>query len=114
MALLNFTRGIGPALVFELHGSLDGAGAEKLAPQVSKALDEGHHLLIFDLAKLTFVSSAGLSVFLTAYRRLQGTGHVRFAGLQEVVRQVFNITGLSVRVEIYPTVEDALAGPTRS
>jgi anti-anti-sigma factor len=111
MALLTFTRTVGPALVFELHGALDGAGAEKLSPQVSQALDEGHHLLIFDLGKLTFVSSAGLGVFLTTYRRLQGTGHVRFAALQDLVRQVFNVTGLSVRVELYATVADALVGP---
>jgi anti-anti-sigma factor len=114
MALLTFTRAMGPALVFELHGSLDGAGAEKLFPQVSKAIGEGHHLLIFDLGKLTFVSSAGLGVFLTAYRRLQGTGHIRFAALQDFIRQVFNITALSVRVELYDTVEDALVGPTRT
>jgi anti-anti-sigma factor len=111
MALLTFTRTVGPAVVFELHGSLDGAGAEKLSPLVSKALDEGCHLLIFDLGKLTYVSSAGLSVFLIAYRHLQGAGHVRFAALQDLVRQVFNLTGLSVRVEVYETVEDALVGP---
>jgi anti-anti-sigma factor len=111
MALLTFTRTIGPALVYELHGSLDGAGVEKLSPQVSKALDEGQKLLIFDLAKLTYVSSAGLGVFLMAYRRLKGTGHIRFAALQDLVRQVFNITALTVRVEIYDTVGDALVGP---
>ncbi len=111
MALLTFARRVGPALVFELHGALDAAGAEKLAPQVTRALDEGCHLLLFDLHKLTYVSSAGLSVFLTAYRQLKGKGHVRFAALQDLVGQVFNITGLSVRVEIYKTVEDALVGP---
>jgi anti-anti-sigma factor len=111
MALLTFTRTVGPALVFDLHGSLDGDGAEKLFPQVTKALNEGHRLLIFDLGKLSFVTSAGLGVFLTAYRQLQGKGHVRFAALQDLVRQVFKVTGLTVRVEIYDTVADALVGP---
>src|SRR4051812_15971790 len=31
MALLSFTRTVGPALVFELHGTLDSAGAAKLS-----------------------------------------------------------------------------------
>jgi anti-anti-sigma factor len=114
MALMIFTRRVGSALVFELRGSLDAAGAEKLFPQVSGALDAGEHLLIFDLAKLTYVSSMGLSVFLTAYRRLEGKGRVCFAGLQDLVRQVFNITGLGVRVQVYDTVEDALVGPVRT
>jgi anti-sigma B factor antagonist len=111
MALLIFTRTAGPAVVFELHGSLDSAGAEKLSPQVSKVIDEGHRLLIFDLGKLSFVNSTGLGVFLSAYRRLHGTGHVRFAALQDAVREVFNITALTARVELYATVVDALVGP---
>lgn len=111
MALLIFTESLGPALVFELHGSLDTASAEKLGPRVSEALDGGNQLLIFNLHKLSFISSAGLSIFLMAYRRLQGQGHVRFAGLTEPVRQVFNITGLTSRFEIYATLEDALVGP---
>src|SRR4051794_33089734 len=101
MALLIFTREAGPALVFELHGALDNAGAEKLEPKVAEALDAGHKLLIFDLSKLTYVASAGLSVFLAAYRRLQGHGSVRFAGLSDDVRRVFNVTGLTARLELY-------------
>jgi anti-sigma B factor antagonist len=111
MALLTFTHTIGTALVFELHGVLDGATADKLELQVMQALDEGRRLLLFDLEKLTFVSSPGLRIFLAAYRRLQGTGHVRFARLQDRVRQVFNLTGLTARLEIYDTVADALVGP---
>jgi anti-anti-sigma factor len=111
MALLIFTRQVGPAYVFELHGALDSAAAEKLSPAVSDALDHGHRLIVFDLHKLNFVSSAGLGIFLTAYRRLQGVGHVRFVGLQPPVRLVFNVAGLTPRVEIYNTVEDALVGP---
>jgi anti-anti-sigma factor len=111
MALLTFTRTFGPALVLELHGSLDNAAAEKLAPRVWEILDQGQRLLIFDLAKLTYVSSAGLTVFLGAYRRLQGIGQVRFAGLPDTVHQVFSVTGLAVRLELYPTVQDALVGP---
>lgn len=111
MALLIFQRPLGPAQVFELHGKLDNPGAEKFDQQVTEALDSGHVHLLFDLAKLSFISSAGLTVFLKAYRRTQGVGWVRLAALQEDVRRVFDVTGLSARLEIYPTLDDALAGP---
>jgi anti-sigma B factor antagonist len=111
MALLTFTRRVGPALVFDLHGTLDDSHADKLTATVDEAIQAGERLLIFDLAKVTYISSAGLSVFLVAYRHLQGSGHVRFAALQPAVRQLFNITGLGLRVEIYDSVEDALVGP---
>ncbi len=111
MALLIFTKTLGPALVFELHGALYGLGAEKLEPRVTEALDAGQTTLIFDLHKVTFIASVGLSVFLVAYRKLQGKGAVRFAGMQDAVLQVFKVTGLAARFEIYPTVDDALIGP---
>jgi anti-sigma B factor antagonist len=111
MALLIFTRQLGPAFVFELHGALDNQGAEKLEPRVAEALEAGHKLLLFDLTKLTSITSVGLSIFLGAYRRTQGDGAVRFAGMQDAVSQVFKVTGLAARFEIYNTVEDALVGP---
>src|SRR5262245_18553880 len=112
MALLTFTRTRGGAPVFDLHRSLDAAHAEKLDAKGTEALDAGNKRLIFDLTKTTFVASAGLTVFLKAYRRLQGEGQgaVRFAGLSDDVKNIFNITGLTARFEIYPTVEDALVG----
>jgi len=61
--------------------SLDGGTADQLQSLVQGSLDAGHKLLVFDLTALTFVSSAGLSVFLLAYRRLQGKGEVRFEGV---------------------------------
>jgi len=64
MALLIFTRTAGPALVFELHGALDNATVEKLEPRVAEAVEAGQKVLIFDLHKLTFISSVGLSLFL--------------------------------------------------
>jgi anti-anti-sigma factor len=111
MALLTFTRKVGTARVFELHGVLDGSTADGLSARVSEALAEGERLLLFDLGKLTFASSAGLSVFLAAYRSLQGVGHLRFVALQGRVRQLFNLTALTPRVELYDTLEDALVGP---
>jgi len=113
MALLIFTRTAGPALVFELHGALDNATVEKLEPRVTEAIEAGQKVLIFDLHKLTYTSSVGLSLFLSAYRRLHGQGAVRFAGLTEDVRSVFNVTGLTARLDIYATVADAVVGPVR-
>jgi anti-sigma B factor antagonist len=112
MALLTFTRTVGPALVFELHGALDGTTADKLSGQIADAIDSAHRLFLFDLARLSFVSSAGLGVFLVTHRRLQPLGgRLRFAALQDSVRLVFKITALEALVEVYNTLEDALVGP---
>lgn len=111
MALLIFSRPLGPALVFDLHGALDSATTEKLQPRIDQAIAEGHKVLIFDLHRLTFISSPGLSLFLSAYRRLRDSGAIRFVGLSANARRVFDMTGMSVLFELYDSVQDALVGP---
>ncbi|MFO0931000.1 MAG: STAS domain-containing protein [Gemmataceae bacterium] len=111
MALLIFSRPLGPALVFDLHGALDSATAEKLQPRIDQALADGHKVLIFDLHRLTFISSPGLSLFLGVFRRLRDSGSIRFVGLTPHVRRVFDITGMTALLELYGSVEDALVGP---
>jgi anti-anti-sigma factor len=109
MSLSITTREHGRALVFELLGALDSVTADQLEPLVLAALDAGRRLLVFDLAGVTYVSSGGLRIFLIAWRRTQGHGQVRFANLRPEVRQVFNITALTPRVDLYPSLTDALA-----
>jgi anti-anti-sigma factor len=109
MPLSITAREDGPALVFELIGVLDTLTVEQLEPLVQGAIDDGRRLIVFDLGALTFVSSAGLRVFLHAYRQLQGKGRLRLAAPRPEVRQVFNITGLTARLDLYPTLAEALA-----
>jgi anti-anti-sigma factor len=103
----------GPALVFELLGALDCVTAEQLEPLVLAALDAGRLLIVFDLTGLTFVSSGGLRIFLITWRRLQGRGEVRFAGPRPEIRQIFNVTALTTRVDLYPSLADALCASAR-
>ena len=49
-------------LIVELGGSLDTATAPQLEKELTPALDAQVRDLIFDLAKLTFISSAGLRI----------------------------------------------------
>src|SRR5690242_20509571 len=111
MALNIHSDKVGPARVFELEGALDSTTSDKLDARVQTALDAGESFLIFDLARLSYVSSAGLRVFMLARHRLQDRGKVRFSGLNQDVHRVFDVVGVSPRVEIYETVTAALVGP---
>jgi anti-sigma B factor antagonist len=109
MSLSITAREDGPALVVGLTGDLDAATAPQIDALVLPAIDGGRRLLVFDLSRLRYISSAGLSSFLTAYRRLKGRGALRFAGLNHQVRLLFDSTGMTVRVDLFPTLADALA-----
>jgi len=76
----------------ELHGSLDTATSPELERGLAPLLDGGVRQLVFDLAGLKFVSSAGLRVFGMARKRLRERGgQVCFVNMQPQVEEVFEI-----------------------
>jgi len=79
------------ATVF-LGGSLDTATAPELEQKLKPVLEGMVTDLIFDLAKLQFISSAGLRVFAAARRSLRDRGgQVSFVNMQPQIRKVFEI-----------------------
>jgi len=81
----------GPVTV-ELTGSLDTATAPELERQLAPILDTQVTDLIFDLAGLNFISSAGLRVFANARKRLKERGgQAAFVHMQPQIREVFEI-----------------------
>jgi anti-anti-sigma factor len=76
----------------ELAGSLDTATAPELERGLAPLLDGGVRQLVFDLARLKFVSSAGLRVFGMARKRLrEAGGQACFVHMQPQVEEVFEI-----------------------
>ena len=80
------------AVTVKLSGSLDTATAPDLYRQLSSLLAEQINHLVFDLAQLKFISSAGLRVFAMARKQLQERGgQALFVNLQPQIQEVFEI-----------------------
>ena len=78
-----------------LTGRLDGLSSPELEHHVSALIASGIRSLMFDLAALDYVSSAGLRVFIVAAKKLTAAGgSVQFHSLTPSVREVFEVTGL--------------------
>jgi len=97
-----FSRG---TVTLELTGSLDTATAPDLEREVMQLLDTKPTDLVFDLAGLRFISSAGLRVFGIARKRMKDSGgHVSFLHMQPQIKEVFEIIkalpGLSVFADV--------------
>lgn len=76
-----------------LSGSLDGETAPALEKALEPLLDTVHHL-VFDLAGLKFISSAGVRVLLVARKKLKAQdGSFAMQNLQPQIRKVFEILG---------------------
>lgn len=98
--------------VFSLSGRLDAITSPILEERLNPLLDNpaGAKHLIIHGAGLSYVSSAGLRVFLMAQRQLAArSGGLAFAGLTSQVLDLFHLAGLQELFVIEATV-DAAAG----
>lgn len=76
----------------KLAGSLDTATAPDLEKQLAPVLAGTVKDLVFDLAALKFISSAGLRVFGVARKSLKERGgQASFVNLQPQIQEVFEI-----------------------
>ncbi len=82
----------------ELTVIIEGRLDTTTAPELDKLLiesTEGIEKLILDISGLEYVSSAGLRVFLSAHKRMAVAGEMIVRGANEVVAEIFDITGFS-------------------
>jgi anti-anti-sigma factor len=91
----------GGTVTIELAGSLDTATSPELERGLMPLLEKKPRDLVFDLAGLDFVSSAGLRVLGIARKHMKEYGgHVSFLHMQPQIKEVFEIIkalpGLSV------------------
>ena len=84
----------GSALTFEVEGRLETTTAPELEALVKSELD-GVTELIFDFSKLEYISSAGLRVLLSAQKKMNAQGTMKVTGINEIVREIFEVTGFS-------------------
>lgn len=78
-----------------IAGSIDTNTAPQLESAVDAALKTSAHI-VFDLADLEYISSAGLRVVLATQKAIAKTaGSFVLRNMQPGVKEVFDITGLS-------------------
>lgn len=89
-------------ITLQLAGSLNTATAPELERQLTVVLAEPIKDIVFDLAQLKFITSAGLRVFATTRKALQERGgQASFVNLQPQIETVFDVIKSLPGVSIY-------------
>ena len=97
--------------VIRFVGNLDTNSAPGGQESLNKIIDDGGSKLLVSLAGVEFVSSAGLRILLATAKRLGSTGgDLRISNLNEVVGEVFEMSGFSTILNVYETEQQALDG----
>ncbi len=90
-----------------LAGSLDTATAPELEKQLAPVLAGSARDVVFDLAQLTFISSAGLRVFALARKTLKERGgQASFVHMQPQIHEVFEIMKSLPGVAVFKDVAE--------
>ncbi len=84
----------GTTLTIALDGRLDTTTSPELEETLASSLD-GATALVFDFAKLDYLSSAGLRVLLSAQKRMNKQGSMKLVHVNDAVKEVFDITGFA-------------------
>ena len=105
------TRAQGDVTIVAIAGSLDS----NTSPQAQQALDavvaQGARKVAVDFSTLDYVSSAGLRVLLGLTKQLNAKGGaLRTFGLNQTVREVFEISGFATILKVFPGEGEALSG----
>ena|SRR5215212_9296963 len=102
------TRTSNDISIVAIAGSLDSMSS----PQAQKGLEgvlAGAKKVALDFSKLDYISSAGLRVLLGVAKHLRASnGKLGIFGLNQSVREVFEISGFSAILPVYPSEAEAL------
>jgi anti-anti-sigma factor len=94
-------------ITVQLTGSLDTATAPELERQLAPALGGPVKEVVFDLANLKFISSAGLRVFSTTRKTLKERGgQASFVNMQPQIQEVFEIMKSLPGVAVFQNVAE--------
>ncbi len=95
--------------VLSVSGRLDAVTSPELEKELLSIIAEGEKSLVLDLAKLDYISSAGLRAVLAGAKKIkQQQGTLRLACLKGVVKEVFEVSGFDSIIPCFETAESAL------
>ncbi len=84
----------GSDLTLALEGRLDTTTAPELENVVKNELS-GVTALVVDMAKLEYISSAGLRVLLSAQKVMNSQGNMVIKNASEDIMEIFDVTGFT-------------------
>jgi len=80
------------SLTIALEGRLDTLTAPQLDAEIQGKLD-GVKSLVFDFAKLEYISSAGLRILLMAQKIMNKQGSMVVKNASSEIKEIFEVTG---------------------
>ncbi|HPI74534.1 MAG TPA: STAS domain-containing protein [bacterium] len=94
----------------KIIGFLDAHTAPTLEEAIQKLLDEEQVNILVDFKDLSYISSAGLGVFMGFIEEIRGkNGDIKMCSMSPKIYRVFDLLGFPTIYQIFERQEEALA-----
>ena len=98
-------------LLIELTGKMDTSTPRDFEAQLLNRIANGQTRLVFDFSQVEHITTQGLRLLLRAFKEVASVnGRMVFHSLNDRVRRIFTIAGLTMVFSIYETREEAVSG----
>lgn len=93
--ILTREKAYGSFHIIEIEGRIDGLTSSTLSKTFEKAAEDGNLQIVVDFSAVSYISSAGLRVFLHMQKKLKPVGgEIVLLMVQESAMDVFRVSGL--------------------
>jgi len=100
---------IGGAVVCFLEGEININNSPELRKAFDGIIAKNEKKLAVNFSGVTYIDSSGLATLIEMFQRLKKIGGaLRFCGMEQKIKNVFEITKLHKLFEIFDTQENAL------
>ncbi len=106
---VNVREQVNNIYVIELSGYLDAHTAPALEDTFGKLLSEKKYRIIVNCKNLTYISSAGLGVFMAYIEDVRtNTGDIKMSDMTPKVFNIFDLLGFPMLYDIVKTEDEAM------
>jgi len=100
---------INDIIVVSLEGKLDSITAPEAEAAINEYIEKKVPKMLVSLKETSYVSSAGLRVFLATAKRMTAAGAaVKFCCPNDIVKEILDISGFSAILDVKASQEEAL------
>ena len=104
-------RDEGDTKIVMLNGKLDTNTTPAAEGEINTLLDAGVNKLLINFEQLSYISCSGLRLLLATAKRLKASGgDIKVCSLNEMATEVFELSGFSSIIKVFPSEQDALDG----
>ena len=96
-------------IIITIESEIMQEDVEGLKNALIELLEKGHQKVVLDMSGCEYITSMGLSAIFGAKKRFSSAGgDIKIAGINKLIRNLFELTNLTKKISIFDQIEDAV------